>query len=213
MRAYETAIEQQRGNFPDAHRNLGNALARLGNLDRAADSLKQAIAQGDTAADAHHDLGLILYGRGQLDDAISEFRTALEMREGTTPKRIAISAACFMKAARLKMPAKSLRRPSPNAKATAARCAMLHEKWMRRQRKIGKETAELTTEDMTGAKTQVPSADCTASTRTPIHNRAVRGAEGEVAATMKRHARTERYRLPQHSPFPEAHLDLGPCAL
>ena len=45
-----------------------------GDLDRAADSIKQAISQGDTAADAHHDLGLILYGRGQLEEAIGEFR-------------------------------------------------------------------------------------------------------------------------------------------
>src|SRR6185436_14370764 len=62
--------------------NLGNALARLGDLDRAADSLKRAISEGDTAADAHHDLGLVLYGRGQLEDAITEFRTALDLRNG-----------------------------------------------------------------------------------------------------------------------------------
>src|SRR5207247_1415528 len=74
-------IEQQHGNFPDAHRNLGNALARLGDLDRAADALKRAITQGDNAADAHHDLGLVLFGRGQLDEAIHEFQTAL-LNEG-----------------------------------------------------------------------------------------------------------------------------------
>src|SRR5205085_10658095 len=73
----------QRGNFPDAHRNLGNALARLGELERAGESLNRAMAQGDTSADAHHDLGLILYGRGELDAAVREFRQALELRDGS----------------------------------------------------------------------------------------------------------------------------------
>ncbi|HET9528801.1 MAG TPA: tetratricopeptide repeat protein, partial [Blastocatellia bacterium] len=60
----------------------GNALARLGNLDEAAESIMSAISQGDTAADAHLDLGLILYGQGRLEAAIKEFRAALDLRRG-----------------------------------------------------------------------------------------------------------------------------------
>ena len=67
---------------PVAHNNLGLALIERGDLDNAAEHLRQALAVAPNDPEAHTNLGLIFYRQGQLEAAEEHCRRALATRPG-----------------------------------------------------------------------------------------------------------------------------------
>jgi tetratricopeptide (TPR) repeat protein len=65
-------------NFPDAHNNLGTALAVQGRYDEAIAHFRAALATQDTA-DTHHNLGFALGNQKHFDEAIVEYEAALRL--------------------------------------------------------------------------------------------------------------------------------------
>jgi tetratricopeptide (TPR) repeat protein len=63
-----------------AQLNLGNALGRLGRLEEAQASFRQALAISPTFAEAHNNLADLHLELGRLDDAAAGCRRALELR-------------------------------------------------------------------------------------------------------------------------------------
>jgi protein O-GlcNAc transferase len=61
---------------PEAHRDLGEVLARVGRLDEAVMSFHQALAIDPDFAPAHFGLGNVLKTRGKLRDAVACFDRA-----------------------------------------------------------------------------------------------------------------------------------------
>ncbi len=61
------------------HNNLGNALARLGQLDEAVTSYRLALKLNPDIADAHHNLGNALSDLGQFEHAAASYRRALAL--------------------------------------------------------------------------------------------------------------------------------------
>lgn len=59
------------------HYNLGNALRAMGELDRAANSYRNALALKSDYAEAHVNLGNVLQAQGKLGEAIRHYRSAL----------------------------------------------------------------------------------------------------------------------------------------
>jgi protein O-mannosyl-transferase len=74
---YESAI-QLRADFPEAHNNLGNELAKAGRLQEAIDHFEQAVRARPNFAVAHNNLGIALYRLGKVPQAADEFRLALK---------------------------------------------------------------------------------------------------------------------------------------
>ncbi len=62
---------------PEAHTNLGLALAGQGQLDQAMSHYRAALQIAPRFPAAHHDLGLALQKQGKIDEAIAEFREAV----------------------------------------------------------------------------------------------------------------------------------------
>src|SRR5256712_813715 len=62
---------------PEAHTNLGLALAGEGQLDQAVSHYRSALQLDPRFPAAHHDLGLALTAQGRIDEAIGEFREAV----------------------------------------------------------------------------------------------------------------------------------------
>ncbi len=75
-RLYRRVIEAQPDNW-EAHNNLGNVLADLGDFDRAAASLQRAVALNPGYALGHNNLGTVLREQGRLDQAVAAYRRAL----------------------------------------------------------------------------------------------------------------------------------------
>jgi tetratricopeptide (TPR) repeat protein len=63
--------------YPEAHYELGNALAECGRLDEAAAHYQAALAIRPDFAEAHNNLGILLAECGQLDQAIAHYQAAL----------------------------------------------------------------------------------------------------------------------------------------
>jgi tetratricopeptide (TPR) repeat protein len=61
-----------------AHYNLGNALARRGQLDAAIVSFRQAVRIKPDYTEAHNNLGTALLQKGQLDEAVRQYQNALD---------------------------------------------------------------------------------------------------------------------------------------
>ncbi len=64
-------------NFPEAHFNLGKALAALQRFDEAIAEYKEAIAQKPQMSDAVNNLGIALCGSGRVEEGIAQYREAL----------------------------------------------------------------------------------------------------------------------------------------
>jgi tetratricopeptide (TPR) repeat protein len=64
----------------EAHGNLGNALRAAGDLGRAAESHRRALAIDPDCAQAHNNLGSVEQDLGHLDQAIASFRRAVAIR-------------------------------------------------------------------------------------------------------------------------------------
>ncbi len=70
-----------------AHDNLGNVLARQGNVPDAIAQFRQALALNPADAEAHYDLGSALTRRGDAGEAIRQYRQALALNPGWAEAR------------------------------------------------------------------------------------------------------------------------------
>jgi len=64
---------------PDSYGMLGNALARSGKKDEAAETLRKGMARFPSDASLHVHLGRVLVGAGKMADAAAEFREAVRL--------------------------------------------------------------------------------------------------------------------------------------
>ena len=62
--------------FAEAHYSFGNMLNKLGRMEEAAASYRQAIALNPDFAEAHTNLGIILYSNGDIESAIESLTKA-----------------------------------------------------------------------------------------------------------------------------------------
>jgi len=67
-------------NDAGAHNNLGNALGRLGRLDEALASYRQALLLSPDFPEAHHNLGRAYLDLGQLDSAVASCHRAVQFK-------------------------------------------------------------------------------------------------------------------------------------
>jgi tetratricopeptide (TPR) repeat protein len=63
---------------PQNHNNLGDLYGRHGNLDKAIEEFKKAIALNPRYADAYHNLANIYVGKKQIDEAIKNYQLAIK---------------------------------------------------------------------------------------------------------------------------------------
>lgn len=75
------------------HYNLGNALKALGELGRAAESYRKAIALKPDYAEAHVNLGNILQAQGKLEEAAGHYRRALQFNPGLADAHVNLGNA------------------------------------------------------------------------------------------------------------------------
>ena len=73
------ALQHNRPDVSELHNNLGNALAREGDLDRAEAELREALTLDPANAEAHNNLGAVLVQRGDYRRAENEFRDAVRI--------------------------------------------------------------------------------------------------------------------------------------
>jgi len=78
--------------LPDALRLLGVALARLGRLPEAEDSLRLAVAADERNPAAHCNLGALLRERGRLDPALHHLKQALRLDPAMIDARLNLGA-------------------------------------------------------------------------------------------------------------------------
>jgi tetratricopeptide (TPR) repeat protein len=65
---------------PNAHYNLGVALAGRGQIDKAIAHFRKVLEINPNDVDARNNLGLALAGRGRTDEAIAHYRKVLEIK-------------------------------------------------------------------------------------------------------------------------------------
>lgn len=75
------------------HYNLGNALKALGELGRAAESYRKAIALKPDYAEAHVNLGNVLQMQGKLEEAVGHYRRALQFNPGLADAHVNLGNA------------------------------------------------------------------------------------------------------------------------
>jgi protein O-mannosyl-transferase len=76
---FQHALEVTEDNFI-AHNNLGTALDKQGQVDKAIDQYQETLRLQPEFAEAHNNLGYALGRRGQLDAAITEHREAIRLK-------------------------------------------------------------------------------------------------------------------------------------
>lgn len=82
IREYRRALELDPGN-PEAHNNLGLALAHGGKLDEAMAHYRKALALNPDLATAHNNLGAALARSGRPGEAVEHFVLFLESNPGS----------------------------------------------------------------------------------------------------------------------------------
>jgi hypothetical protein len=76
-----------------AHNNLGNALAREGELDEAEQHLREAIRLNPHDAAAHNNLGNVLMKLGRIEEGVLHYQEALRIKPKMTEARINLDLA------------------------------------------------------------------------------------------------------------------------
>jgi tetratricopeptide (TPR) repeat protein len=76
---YQVAV-RLRPDLPEAHNDLGNALARGRRLADAADELKKAAALNPDVAETHNNLANVLNAEGRTMAAVGEYEAAIRLR-------------------------------------------------------------------------------------------------------------------------------------
>ncbi len=75
---FRRALAVTENNWP-AHSNLGNALAKKGQIDEAIRQLQAALRLKPDFANAYNNLGYALFQKGQMDEAIRQFEQAIRL--------------------------------------------------------------------------------------------------------------------------------------
>jgi serine/threonine-protein kinase len=70
-----------RPSSPGAHRNLGHAFQRRGNLREAIAEYQEALRLKNDLADTHYNLGIALRDSGRIDEAIVAYRQAISIKK------------------------------------------------------------------------------------------------------------------------------------
>jgi tetratricopeptide (TPR) repeat protein len=95
IREFRAALGSK-GPFPEAHCahfNLGNALARKGQLDEAIAAYREAILLKKDHPEAHRSLGNALRDTGRLDEAIAVYHEALRLKKDFPEAHIDLGTA------------------------------------------------------------------------------------------------------------------------
>jgi tetratricopeptide (TPR) repeat protein len=72
-------IEKEPARIAIAYNNRGLAFLSMGDIERAIEDCRRAVAQDPGYAEAHSNLGVALSKKGLLDDAIGEFQIAIRL--------------------------------------------------------------------------------------------------------------------------------------
>jgi Flp pilus assembly protein TadD len=83
--------------FPDAHNELGTALAKNGRIDEAIDELQKAIALVPTSVEYRFNLGFVMGLRGNYAGAVEALQKAVELSEGKDWRCLAALAYAYDK--------------------------------------------------------------------------------------------------------------------
>jgi tetratricopeptide (TPR) repeat protein len=92
MNHYVEALRIQ-PELAEAHYNLANALASLGQVAAARDHYEASLRSDPSSADAHNNLAYILVREGKLDRAESEFEDSLTLRPDSWQAHYGLAAA------------------------------------------------------------------------------------------------------------------------
>ena len=79
MEQYQQAL-QIWANYPEAHKNLGDALVRLGEVPEAIGQYEQALQSKPNYVEALNNLGSVLLQLGRTQEAIGHFEEALRVQ-------------------------------------------------------------------------------------------------------------------------------------
>ncbi|MBM3770135.1 MAG: tetratricopeptide repeat protein [Acidimicrobiia bacterium] len=88
---YETMLEREPGNAR-LHEAAATLLLALGQHDRAADHLEQALRLNPGSAEAHYNLGTALAQQGRADEAIQHLREVVSTSPNHVPARVNLGA-------------------------------------------------------------------------------------------------------------------------
>ena len=83
---YRKAIESRKGDFAEAHNNLGMVLGMAGDVQAAIREIKIAIEQNSQYAEAHYNLGIAYSLIDNFEGAESELMIAIKQRPGNFPE-------------------------------------------------------------------------------------------------------------------------------
>ena len=75
---------QLRGDYPEAHHNLGLILKEQGEIDSAIAHIQKALRLNPALAEAHNSLGTVLLAKHRLTEALGRFRKALALKTDFT---------------------------------------------------------------------------------------------------------------------------------
>ena len=78
---------------PQAHYNVGTALAAARRLDEAEASFREALRLDPSYANAHNNLGNVLLAQGHTDEAIREFREVVRLQPDSEAAKKNLAAA------------------------------------------------------------------------------------------------------------------------
>ena len=82
--AFQTVMSSKYPSLPATHNNLGALAYRLGRIDEAERSYREALRLNPNYGEAHRNLGLVLLSRRDFAAAAAEFSTALQLNPAST---------------------------------------------------------------------------------------------------------------------------------